>query len=236
VEKVRVKCRIAVFSAVLSGVLICGLIAVYSQALLGTWTMKSSLPANRAEVAAVALTERLHALGGSLDGRAGAYHDEYDPTTDKWHSKAPLPGPRDHLAVAVTNGKIYAFGGFAVDVHKDASNGAFEYDPTADAWRDLPPMKVARGAAGAAMVDGKAHVIGGRGLDGTVVATHEVFDPQSRGWAEAAPLPTARDHMVVIAVDGKIRVSVDAWVALASVPMNMTSTIQRPTSGLQERH
>ena len=39
--------------------------------------MKSSLPANRAEVAVVALTERLHALGGSLDGRAGAYHDEY---------------------------------------------------------------------------------------------------------------------------------------------------------------
>jgi len=56
------------------------------------------------------------------------------------------------------------------------------------------------------MVDGKAHVIGGRGLDGTVVATHEVFDPQSRSWAEAAPLPTARDHMVVIAVDGKIHV------------------------------
>jgi catalase (peroxidase I) len=52
---------------VLSGVLICGLIAVYSQALLGTWTMKSSPPANRAEVAVVALTERLHALGGSLD-------------------------------------------------------------------------------------------------------------------------------------------------------------------------
>ena len=93
-----------------------------------------------------------------------------------------------------------------VDVHKDASNGAFEYDPTTDAWRDLPPMKIARGAAGAAMVDGKAHVIGGRGLDGTVVATHEVFDPQSRSWAEAAPLRTARDHMVVIAVDGKIHV------------------------------
>jgi len=142
--------------------------------------MKSPLPAVRAEVAAVVLDGRLHALGGSSDGRAGAYHDEYDPATDEWRPEAPLPGPRDHLAVAVANGKIFAFGGFATPVHKDASNDAFEYDAATNAWRVLPPMKVLRGAAGAATVDGKTHVIGGRGLDGVVVAAHEVFDPQSR--------------------------------------------------------
>ena len=65
-------------------------------------------------------------------------------------------------------------------------------------------MKGPRGSVGAAAVDGKIHVIGGRGLDGVVVATHEVFDPQSGQWSEAAPLPTPRDHLVVIAVDGKI--------------------------------
>jgi N-acetylneuraminic acid mutarotase len=49
-------------------------------------------------------------------------------------------------------------------------------------------------------------VIGGRGLDGIVVATHEVFDTRSGTWSEAAPLPQARDHMVVIAIEGKIHV------------------------------
>jgi len=93
-------------------------------------------------VAAAALNGRLHALGGSLGGSAGSYHDEYDPTTNQWHPEAPLPGPRDHLAVAVANGKIYAFGGFATDVHKDASNAAFEYDSATNAWFVLPPMKV----------------------------------------------------------------------------------------------
>jgi serine/threonine-protein kinase PknK len=39
-----------------------------------------------------------------------------------------------------------------------------------------------------------------------VVATHEVYDPQSGTWGEAAPLPVARDHMVVVAVAGKIHV------------------------------
>ena len=152
---------------------------VHGQTLLGTWTLKSPLPAVRAEVAAVALGGKLHALGGSLNGVAGPYHDEYDPAIDKWHPDAPLPEPRDHLAVAETNGKIYAFGGFATPVHKNASNAAFEYDPATNAWRVLPPMKVARGSAGAAVVDGKIHVIGGRSLDGVVVATHEVFDPRS---------------------------------------------------------
>jgi len=155
---------------------------------------------------------------------------------DKWHSDAPLPEPRDHLAVAEANGKIYAFGGFATPVHKDASNEAFEYDPATSAWRVLPAMKVPRGSAGAAVVDGKIHVIGGRGRDGVVVAAHEVFDPRSGTWTEAAPLPTARDHMVVIAVNGKIHV---IGGRLRS-PIERTGehgiTIRLPTSGCPARH
>jgi hypothetical protein len=38
--------------------------ALDGQTLQGTWTMKSPLPAVRAEVAAVALDGKLHALGG----------------------------------------------------------------------------------------------------------------------------------------------------------------------------
>jgi hypothetical protein len=133
------------------------------QTLPGTWTMKSPLSSVRAEVAAVALDGRLHALGGVVDGKSTPHHDEYDPAADTWRVRAALPEPRDHLAVARANGQIYAFGGFATPVHKDASNKAFAYDSAANAWQVLPSMKVARGAAGAANVDGKIHVIGGRG-------------------------------------------------------------------------
>jgi N-acetylneuraminic acid mutarotase len=174
----------------------------------GVWTLKQPLPAVRAEVAAVALDGRLHAVGGDAAGAAGAWHDEYDPKTNSWHADAPLPKPRDHVAVAVAaaNGQIYAFGGFATPVHRNASADAFAFDPATGAWRVLPPMKVPRGSAGAATVDGRIHVIGGRGPDGIVVAAHEVFDPRADRWTEAAPLPKARDHMVVIVADGKIHV------------------------------
>lgn len=66
----EVQYRTAVAAAVLLAILIWSLIAVervQSQTPPGIWMMKSPLPA-RAEVAAVALDGRLHALGGSLDG------------------------------------------------------------------------------------------------------------------------------------------------------------------------
>ena len=46
--------------------------------LPGTWTVKAPLPAPRAEVAAAAFDGKLHAIGGSVSGTAGPYHDEYD--------------------------------------------------------------------------------------------------------------------------------------------------------------
>ena len=106
-----------------------GFDAADGQTPLGTWATKSPLPAARAEVAAVAVDGKLHALGGVVDGKSINSHDEYDPGADTWRMQAPLPEPRDHLAAATVNGKIYAFGGFATPVHKNASNKAFEYDP-----------------------------------------------------------------------------------------------------------
>jgi hypothetical protein len=79
---------------------------VVAQSGGGAWTMKAPLPARRAEVAAAALDGKLHAVGGSVAGTAGTYHDEYDPATDAWRQRAPLLEARDHLGVAVAGGKI----------------------------------------------------------------------------------------------------------------------------------
>jgi hypothetical protein len=97
-----------------------------SLTMKGSWTLKAPLPGARGEVAAVALDGKLRALGGSVDGKAGPYDDEYDPATNTWRGRAPLPEGRDHLAVAVADGKIFAFGGFTSAVHKGAGTDAFE--------------------------------------------------------------------------------------------------------------
>jgi N-acetylneuraminic acid mutarotase len=193
-------------SLVLAMYLGLGLAAVNAEPGLGTWVYGHSLPAPRAEVAASALLGHLHAVGGVLNNASETAHDEYDPTKNEWRTRAPLPQARDHVALVESGGKIFAFGGFSIPVHKGASADAFEYDLESDSWRALPPMPTARGSAGAAVVDGKIHVIGGRGPDGVTVAAHEIFDPQTSQWSKLTPLPLARDHLAVVAVDGKVHV------------------------------
>ena len=77
-----------------------------SQTPPGTWAQKAPMPAVRGEVAAAAAGDKLFALGGTVAGKAVPRNEEYDPATDRWRERAPLPQPRDHLGVAVHNGKI----------------------------------------------------------------------------------------------------------------------------------
>jgi N-acetylneuraminic acid mutarotase len=181
-----------------------------AQSVEGMWTLKAPMPAPRGETAAVAFGGKLYVMGGSVlsvgapFAKAVPRNEAYDPATDSWRVLAPMPVGRDHLGLAVVNGKIYSFGGFTYSTHQGAGSEVFEYDPAADKWRTLTPLKAPRASTGAAVIGGKIHVIGGRGDPMTTVTTHAVYDPATDAWTEAAPLPKARDHMVVIEAEGKI--------------------------------
>ena len=61
---------------------------------------------------ALTVNGKLYVMGGWDDGKARGANYEYDPATDKWTKKSPMPRPAHHAALAAVNGKIYAFGGF----------------------------------------------------------------------------------------------------------------------------
>jgi N-acetylneuraminic acid mutarotase len=175
----------------------------------GRWVNAMPLPFPSTEIAGTVVDGKFHVVGGSTDGRGvSAFHGEYDPATNNWRWRAPLPQELSHVGVASMNGKVYAVGGLAdpYKVHTGAVMEAYEYDPQADAWRVLPKMKVARASVGVAVVDGKLHAIGGRALDQSTHDVHQVWDPATNAWTDKAPLPKARDHMATVAVDGKIHV------------------------------
>src|ERR1700741_3997543 len=128
---------------------------------LGTWTAKAPMAQGvRGEVASVVYQGKLYALGGNVGGHAVGRNEEYDPLTDRWRAGAPMPVGRDHLGVAVFNGKIYTFGGFVQSTHEGAGTDVFEYDPATDTWRARAPLKSPLGSVGAAVVNGKIHVFG----------------------------------------------------------------------------
>jgi N-acetylneuraminic acid mutarotase len=189
------------------GALAIGLSASPAWSQSGTWIMKAPMPAGvRGEVAAVVYQNKLYAIGGNVASNAVPRNEVYDPATDSWRVLAPTPVARDHLGLALVNGRIYTFGGFVKTVHDGAGTDVFEYDPAADTWRSRAPLKSPLGSVGAAVVDNKIHVFGGRGLDKVTTTTHAVYDPATDKWTDAAPLSKGRDHMGVVAAEGKIHV------------------------------
>jgi N-acetylneuraminic acid mutarotase len=178
----------------------------------GRWGTKAPLPVEVGEVGVASLQGKVYVVGGAVRDapnqlRTGSNTNvEYDPASDTWRERAPLPWETSHMALTALDGKLYAFGGFRSTVHAEARNLAAEYDPAKDAWTALPPLSSPRGAAAAVALGGKIHVIGGRGFDKVPIANHEVLDPKTRTWSKAAPLPQARDHIGVVAFDGKIHV------------------------------
>lgn len=143
---------------------------------------------------------------GMQNNGASTLVEEYDPATDRWRARAPLPRALTHVGLATLDGMIYAIGGFLRTVHQEAQVNAFVYDPATNQWSSLPSLPAPRGSVGAVALNGKIHAIGGRDPKDQVQATHEVFDPVKRAWTSAAPLPVGRDHLSAVVVEGKIHV------------------------------
>src|SRR5204863_6207515 len=148
---------------------------------------------------------------------------EYDPATDKWIKKKPMPLLSHHVAFTEYRGKIYAFGGFVLPASGPPAwvplNNAWEYDPVADSWKALAPMPTKRGSPIAAAVGDKIYVIGGAttppGSNETAVhparphvsvGTVEEYDPATNTWRTRTSMPTPRNHATAGVVNGKVYV------------------------------
>ena len=186
----------------------------------GSWSAASTMPTGTGDSGVAALDGKIYVVGGasffphilpgSSDMGSGTWGSsinyEYDPATDKWRQRAPMPIGLSHVGVVGFNHKLYVFGGFTSLIHANAQNAALVYDPAANDWQWLPPLSSRRGSVSAVEADGKIHVFGGRLHDPTPLDIHEVFDPATNRWTKKAPMPVARDHMGIAVVDGKIHI------------------------------
>ena len=93
------------------------------------------------------LDGKIHLLGGR-DVRSVEWHEIYDPATDKYTFLAgmrgstgtqPFVGQRDHMGVAVVDGKIHAIAGRMDSYDFNTSLNAV-YDPKTDGWSFRAPL------------------------------------------------------------------------------------------------
>jgi hypothetical protein len=124
----------------------------------------------------------------------------YDPATDSWTSKAPVPATAfGGYASAVLDGKIYVIGGLS----------AFIYNAETDKWSEgsPPPSSQGGGAAGAttgALAPKRVYVFGETAnfKQGENPDFVRVYNPKNDSWAYGADSPTDRyDFGVAIVND-----------------------------------
>jgi len=115
-------------------------------------------------------------MGGYNGG--GPYLDtneEYNPETDTWTYKTPMPIPMGFFGITVHQGKIYCISG---------ENGStFAYTPLTDTWETKTPLPNPREGITANTIENKIYVIGGESN------ITDVYDPINDSWSTKASMP-----------------------------------------------
>ena len=173
--------------------------------LAATWTMRAALAGGgRLEAGVVALDGHVYVIGG-FDGTGAVVPrvEAYDPGTNSWGTRAPLPRALHHVNVAALGGRIYVLGGLATDAFT-AVGDSFVYDPAADAWTPVAglPVGTERGAAAVAVLDGLIYLAGGSRV--IVVDDVSRYDPVADTWTALPALPSPRYHAASAAAGGRI--------------------------------
>ena len=174
------------------------------------WAPIAGLARPRGAISAIALDGKIHLLGGR-DVRSVEWHEIYDPATDKYTFLAgmrgstgtqPFVGQRDHMGVAVVDGKIHAIGGRMDSYDFNTSLNAI-YDPKTDGWSFRAPLPTARSGPSCVYINGKIVVFGGEAT-GRVFGTNEIYDPKTDSWEAGTPMAVPRHglHGATCAVIG----------------------------------
>ncbi len=168
-----------------------------------TWAKKASMNEPRGGLGVAVVNGKIYAIGGSnqsglypanIQGGFVGTNEEYNPITETWTYKSPMPTPRSDYAIAVYNNKIYCIGGTVgtetVDVifSRFVTSAVNEvYDPATDTWETKASLPNTGMFIQAVVVKNKIYVIDG--------PFNEVYDPENDSWTTKAktPLP-AEDY------------------------------------------
>ena len=179
----------------------------------GIWAVGDSMITPRSTAAAAVLDGKLYVVGGTdRERRSKPVYDSlevYDPATNTWASKQPMPTKRWGAGAAALNGKLYVFGG--AQSSKVFFNIMEIYDPATNSWSDGPSMPIKLFGPAVTVVNDKIYVAGG--LEFTPeenrddVAVFMVFDPALNIWKTLGEMPTGRGQGAAGAINGRIYVA-----------------------------
>jgi N-acetylneuraminic acid mutarotase len=189
------------------------------------WSELAPLSSPRGSVAVAACNGKIHVFGGrtsekiekkSAPGQPDMLigigtvttHEIYDPTMDNWSQAKPLPGPpRDHMGIALLDGRLHVFGG-RINDYSDMLDRHDIYDPNSGTWTSAAPLPRPRSAGAYTVMNGLIIYAGGECKPGGRPFTPNAFDDvtaydrKTDSWVSLTPLPEGRHAFGAATVAG----------------------------------
>jgi N-acetylneuraminic acid mutarotase len=111
--------------------------------------------------------------------------EAYDPGTDTWTTKAPMPTARAYVGTAVYDNKLYVLGG--MNSTQGILNTVEVYDPQNDSWTTAAPMPTAEYGFNVAVVNGMFYLLDGVDSSDNFVSAVAVYNPAADTWSTLSP-------------------------------------------------
>lgn len=183
-------------------------------ALTNSWSTRAPMPLPLISHTAAVVpnssgVQIAYVVGGFSYARnavqAGTY--AYNPNTNSWRTRAPMPIALMNTNGAVTiNGKIYVSGGFSESFSH--SNALLVYNPATNSWAKRAPMPRRATHGVSAAMGGKLYVLIGNCIDcnqapGRLVQQLWRYNPATDEWRQLKNSPRKHHAGVGGVINGK---------------------------------
>ena len=174
-----------------------------------TWQTIQSTLIKRTQAVAATLKDKIYIIGG-FSGAPVSYYEiynlteTYDPLTNTSSTKAPIPIPVRGASIAVSNDKIYVFGGLTYDEY--ACNLTQIYNPETDSWSLGSQIPTGVSFACAGVTSGefaprRIILLGGSAKPNISLNLTQIYDPEKDAWSNGTPMSNRRLGLAVVVVD-----------------------------------
>lgn len=160
---------------------------------LDQWGYVAPMTTPKIGVAAVGYRGLVYVVGGFRDtGGQKSVLDTvecYDPQTNSWITRNPLPVPCCHANLVEAKGSLYLMGGSTIPVGSasiSSLSSVYRYSDDDDLWDLVTSMLIPRHDAGAAVIGSRIYVIGGVSSDeGRALMDSECLDVDLMTWIDS---------------------------------------------------
>lgn len=211
-----------------------------------SWKALAPMPTKRGSPVAQVVGGKIYVIGGAAmnpnsdepavfarePSRSLTTNEVYDPETNTWAERAPMPTPRNHAYAGVVNNKIYVIGGrvanpfITVAANLDIVE---EYDPATDKWGPQKArMPTARSGGGFATYNGRIYVAGGEIQTPELLGAFralEAYDPALDHWFILPSMPQPRHGVATVFLGNKLHL-VSGKVTSGGAPDTKVATTQ----------